>query len=92
MAGTLIATRARVKRIREAVARYCEKKLGDPDAIIEILPQEEIDKFVVVVASPKFKSMPYSQRQDEIWDFLFADPATNKDDLFEISRIMTESE
>jgi hypothetical protein len=92
MAGTLIATRARIKRIHEAIMRYCEKKLGDPEAIVEVQPMEEIDKFVVVVASPKFKSMPYSERQNEIWDFLFADPATNKDDLFEISRIMTESE
>jgi len=92
MAGTLIATRDRVRRIRAAVARYCKKRLGDPEAIIEIRPEEEIDKFVVVVASSKFKNMPYSQRQDEIWDFLFADSKTSKDDLFEISRIMTESE
>ena len=92
MAGTLIADRARVRRIQEALKRYCERALRDLDAIIEVSPDKEIDKIVAVVASSKFKSMPYSQRQDEIWDFLFADPTTDKNDLFEISRIMTEGE
>ncbi len=92
MAGTLIANKNRVKRIREAVLRYCEKILGDSDPIIEITIDEETDKFVVTVASSKFANMPYSTRLNSILDFLFSDPQNSKDDLFEISRIMPESE
>jgi hypothetical protein len=92
MAGTLIANRNTTKRIREAVLRYSQQVLGDSDPIIEITPDEETDKFVVIIGSSKFASMPYSTRQNSILDFLFSDPQTSKDDLFEISRIMTESE
>lgn len=92
MVGNIIATKALTERIREAVLRYCQTELGDSAPIIEISRDEETDKFVVIVASPKFKSMPYTKRLKAIWDFLFAHPNTNRDDLFEISRILPESE
>jgi len=92
MAGTIIANRNQVERIRQAVLRYSLKELGDPAPIIEISRDEESDKFVIVVASPNFKNMPYTKRLKAIWNFLFADPNTTRDDLFEISRIMPESE
>ncbi|MGH7595253.1 MAG: hypothetical protein ACREOI_02830 [bacterium] len=92
MAGTIIANRNRVERIREAILRYSLHELGDPAPIIEISRDEESNKLIVVVASPNFKNIPYTKRLKAIWDFLFADPDTNKDDLFEISRIMPESE
>jgi len=92
MAGTIIANRNQAERIRQAVLRYSLKELNDSAPIIEISRDEESDKFVVVVASSNFKGIPYTKRLKAIWDFLFADPNTNKDDLFEISRIMPESE
>jgi hypothetical protein len=86
------AHRAQAQRIHEAMVRYCQTVLGDSDPIIGILPDEEADKFVVLVASSKFADMPYSTRLNSIWDFLFSDPDTSKEELFEISRIMPESE
>lgn len=92
MAGTLIANRAIMERMREAVKRYTAKELGDPTPIIDIYPDDETGKFVIVVASPHFKSIPYTTRLKAVLNFLFSDPATSKEDLLEISRIMPESE
>ncbi len=92
MAGTLIANRALMERMRDAVQRYSLNELDDPAPIIDIFPEAETGKFVIVIASPQFKRIPYTARLKSVLNFLFSDPATSKEDLLEISRVMPESE
>ena len=94
MVGTLVASKAQVERLRQALQRYCQLELGDSSATVEILPDEEFpDMFIVpVVVSSEFSKMSETERQDSIWEFLANDAGLINNDLSVMSQIVTQSE
>jgi hypothetical protein len=94
MAGTLIARKTQLERLRQALQRYCQNELGDPSAIIDILPEEEFpDMFIVpVVISSEFRKMSETERQISVWKFLRNDPDLTDEDFSGISRIVTRAD
>ena len=94
MVGTLIAPKAQVERLRQALQRYCRLELRDPSATIEILPDKEFpDMFIVpVVVSSEFRKMSETERQDSIWEFLANDAGVINGDLSVISYIVAKEE
>ena len=91
MVGTIVSKKV-LDRLQEAFKRYGREVLGDADIIVEFFPTEYEGSVGVFLASPNFQAMPFSERQNSVWGYLRQDPQTNKDDIFVISRIATETE
>jgi len=91
MSGTIVSTKIS-ERLREAFKRYGRDVLGDPDMTVDFFATAYEGSVGVFLASPRFQNMLFSERQDSVWNYLRADPQTNKDDIFLISRISMETE
>lgn len=94
MAGTLVFSRSRVERLRQALERYCQQELKDPLAKIEVLPEDEFPDMLnaPVVIPSKFGKMPQTKRQISVWKFMRQDPGVTREDLSAISRIITRTD
>lgn len=92
MVGTVTSQRTKIEQVRAALERFCREKLGDLSAIIDFVPTDFFDFFEVVVISPKFKKMPYSERVEMVMKSLSSDPQLPRDSFTSISRILTEDE
>ena len=91
MVGTIVSKKI-LDRLREAFKRYGRDVLGDPDMTVDFFSTEFEGSVGVFLASPNFQKMPFSERQNSVWGYLRNNPQTNKDDIFVISRIATETE
>ncbi len=91
MAGTIVSKKL-LDRLREAFKRYGQDVLGDPDIIVDFFATEYEGSVGVLLTSPRFQNMLYSERQDSVWNYLRNDPQTNQDDIFVISRISMDEE
>jgi hypothetical protein len=91
MVGTIVNKKI-LDRLQETFKRYGRDVLGDPDIAVEFFPTEYEGSVGIFLASPNFQKMPFSERQNSVWDYLRNDSQTNKDDIFVISRIATETE
>jgi hypothetical protein len=91
MAGTLVLSKNRSERLRQALQRYCQQELGDWTASIEILPDPEFPDMLIVpvIISSAFSKMSEAERQDSIWKFLRNDQGVMREDFSGISRIAT---
>ncbi|MGH7595254.1 MAG: hypothetical protein ACREOI_02835 [bacterium] len=51
--------KAQVERLCQALQRYCQMELGDPFAIVEVLPDEEFPDMLIVpvLISSEFRKM-----------------------------------
>lgn len=81
-----------LERLRAAFKRYGDTVLGDSDITINFLPTEFDGYFEVLLASPNFEKMEYTERQNSIWKYLRSDPEITNDDLLFITRIATRTE
>jgi hypothetical protein len=79
-------------RFRAAFKRYGAEVLGDPDITSHFFASEFETHIEVVLGSPKFQNLGFSEEYDSIWNFLRRDPALSKDDLFQVSSIHTVPE
>jgi hypothetical protein len=91
MAGTIVSKKI-LDRLREAFKRYGREVLGDPEMTVDFFPTEYEGSVGVLLTSPHFQNMPFSERQNSIWDYLLNDSQVNKDAMFVISRIAMETE
>lgn len=92
MAGTAIIDKNTPERLRETFQRYGREVLGDANITVDFFPTECEGNVGVSLSSPKFEKMPFTERQNSVWGYLRNDPKTNKNDIFVISRIATETE
>jgi hypothetical protein len=92
MVGTLTANKKQLDRLRAAFKRYGTNVLGDQEIAIDFFPTEFDGFFEVLLTSPNFQKMEYTERQNSIWDYLSGDPEITKDDLFCVTQIATETE
>ena len=92
MVGTMTASKKLLDRLRAAFKRYGNTVLGDPEITIDFLPTEYDGHFEVLLASPNFEKMEYTERQNSIWKYLRSDPEITNDDLLFITRIATRTE
>jgi hypothetical protein len=91
MAGTIVSKKI-LDRLREVFKRYGNEVLGDPDITVDFFSTDYEGSVGVLLTSPRFQNMLYSERQDSVWDYLLNNPQVNKDDMFVISRISMEPE
>jgi hypothetical protein len=94
MAGTLVFSKSRVERLRQALERYCQQELKDPFAKVEVLPEDEFPDMLIapVVISSEFGKMPRTKRQISVWKFMRNDHGVTREDLSSISRIITRTD
>ncbi|MGH7456134.1 MAG: hypothetical protein ACRENG_32570 [bacterium] len=92
MVGTMTVSKKLLDHLRAAFKRYGNKVLGDPDVTINFLPTEFDGYFEVLLTSPQFEKMEYTERQNSIWKYLRSDPEVTNDDLLFITRIATGTE
>jgi hypothetical protein len=92
MAGTMIVSKKLLDRLRAAFKRYGSDVLGDPDITVDFFPEEFEQFFGVLLTSPKFQNMNFSEQQNSVWDYLRRDPEVTNEDLFYLSQIATETE
>jgi len=92
MAGTMTISKKLLDRLRAAFKRYGSQVLGDPSIAIDFFPTEFEEFFGVLLTSPKFQNMTFSEQQNSVWNYLRRDPDMTNADLFYISEIATESE
>ena len=92
MVGTIMVDKKTLERLREVLKRYGRAVLGDPNVTIDFFPTEYEGSVGVFLSSPSFQKMPFSERQNSVWEYLLNDPQVNKDDMFVISRISIEHE
>lgn len=92
MVGTMTVSKKLLDRLRAAFKRYGTTVLGDPDITIDFLPTEFDGYFEVLLASPNFEKMEYTERQNSIWKYLRSDSQITNDDLLFITRIATRTE
>jgi len=94
MAGTLVFSKPRVERLRQALQRYCQQELKDPSATVEVLPEAEFPDMLIapVVISSEFRKMSATGRQISVWKFMRKDPDVTREDLSAISRIITRAD
>jgi hypothetical protein len=88
------ARRAQVERLCQALRRYCEQVLGDPSAIVDVVPDEEMPDMLIVpiVASSAFKKLPETERLKSIFEFLSKDPEVTREDWSGISRYVIRAD
>jgi len=91
MAGSIVSKKT-LDRLRETFKRYGQEVLGDPDITVDFFATDYEGSVGVLLTSPRFQNMQYSERQDSVWDYLLNNPQVNKDDMFVISRISMEPE
>jgi len=89
MTGTMPVSKKLLDRFRAAFKRYGAEVLGDPDITIHFFSSEFETHIEVVLGSPKFKNLGFSEDEeyDSIWNFLRQDPELSKEDLFQVSLI-----
>ncbi len=92
MAQYIMVSKKLLDRLRAAFKRYGSQVLGDPDITIDFFPTEIDGFFKVLLNSPNFQKMGYTERQNSIWDYLSADPEITEEDLRYITQIATEAE
>ncbi len=92
MAGIIMVNKKTLDRLRAAFKRYGREVLGDLDMTADFFPTEYEGSVGVFLSSPSFQKMPFSERQNSVWEYLLNDPQVNKDDMFVISRISIEHE
>lgn len=91
MAGTIVSKKI-LDRLRVAFKRYGTEVLGDPDMTVDFFSTDYEGSVGVLLTSPQFQNMLYSERQESVWDYLLNNPQVNKDAMFVISRISMKSE
>jgi hypothetical protein len=92
MVGTMPVSKKLFDRLRAAFKRYGNVVLGDPDITVDFLPTEFDGYFEILLASPNFEKMEYTERQNSIWKYLRSDPEITNEDLLFITRIATRTE
>jgi len=92
MVGTMTVSKKLLEHLRAAFKRYGNAVLGDPEVTVKFLPTEFDGYFEVLLASPQFEKMEYTERQNSIWKYLRSDPEVSNDDLLFITRIATGTE
>jgi len=92
MAGTMIVSKKLLDRLRAAFKRYGSEVLSDPSVTVDFFPTEFDEFFGVLLRSPKFQNMGFTEQQNSVWNYLRRDPDMTNEDLFYISEIATESE
>jgi len=92
MAGTMVVSKKLLDRFRAAFMRYGSEVLGNPDITVDFFASEFETHIEVVLGSPKFQNMGFSEEYDSIWNYLRRDPELSKEDLFQVSSVKTVPE
>jgi len=92
MAGTMMVNKKLLDRLRAAFKRYGSEVLGDPSITVDFFPTEFDEFFGVLLTSPSFQNMGFTEQQNSVWNYLRRDPEVTNADLFYISQIATETE
>jgi len=87
MTGTMPVSKKLLDRFRAAFKRYGAELLGDPDITIHFFASELEMHIEVVLGSPKFQNMGFSEGYDSVWNYLRRDPELTQEDLFQVSYI-----
>jgi hypothetical protein len=88
----MIVSKKRLDRLRAAFKRYGSEILGDPSITVDFFPTDFEEFLGVLLTSPKFQNMGFTEQQNSVWDYLRRDPEIANEDLFYLSEIATETE
>lgn len=92
MAGTMMVSKKRLDRLRAVFKRYGSEVLNDPAITVDFFPTEFEEFFGVLLTSPKFQNMGFTEQQNSVWNYLRNAPEITNEDRFHISQIATEAE